>query len=122
MAINLKFAIPEQFLKDLLTTCVEGGSAYWLAAQKVERDKDLNVLKIIGCHDAEGDEDAHWGDATLETMRLGLERIFSGSVKVSHTTKGNLLPSIIDPDECLWDAGDADCVLQAGLLKDIVYG
>jgi hypothetical protein len=122
MKVQVEFEISEQLCKDLLTTCVEGGSHYWLACLWFERDAEKNVVRIVGPCDTESHEKFPITEVTLDTMAVGLQRILSGEVKVSHTTKGNLLPSLLDPDECLWDADDADCVLQAGLLNDIVYG
>jgi hypothetical protein len=121
ITVTLELAVSDKLCKDLLTTCVEGGSAYWLACETVEREPDLDVIKIVGCYDVE-DEDTKWGDATVETMREGIRRLLSGEVKVNAATRQNILAAVVDSDAADWDAGDADSVLQAGLLKDIVYG
>lgn len=117
IAIN----VTDKLCLDLLTTCYEGGSAYWLACMLVRRDEKHNVTKIVGCHDAE-DEDTKWGDATLDTMRTGIKRIVDGTVPVRSDIRGAVLRSTVDPDYTGWDAETADCVLQAGLLNAIVYG
>jgi len=122
--ITVELSIPDQLCKDFLTACVEGGSAYWLACKQVKRDTDLNVIRLIGCFDREHDAPgpASWGDATAETIRLGIQRILSGSVKVGSHVARDVLMCVLDPDYTGWDAETADCVLQAGLLNEIVYG
>lgn len=121
MQITTAIDVSEEVCRDFLTTCVEGGSAYWLACETVERDEDSNVTKIVGCEDVE-DAATKWGDATAETMRQGIERIINGSVAVRADIRGTVLAAVLDDDNCDWDAETADCVLQAGLLGEIVYG
>jgi hypothetical protein len=119
--VTIQLPIGDQLCMDLLTTCVEGGSSYWLACDHVERDAELNVIKIVGCVDAEDDSEK-WPDATLETIRTGIQRILEGNVKVRDDIRSAVLAAAVDPDSADWDAEHADCVLQAGLLNDIVYG
>lgn len=120
ISVKVEFQISDKLCKDLLTQCVEGGSSYWLACDSVQRDPDLTVNKVVGCADVE-DETTKWGDATAETMREGMRRLLTGEVKVNAQTRGTLLQLAVD-EETDWDADDADCVLQAGLLNGIVYG
>lgn len=121
ISVSMSLAVSDNLCKDFLTTCVEGGSAYWLAAQRIERDPDLTVNKIVGCEDTE-DGETKWGDATVETMREGIRRILSGEVKVGAHIRRDVLSAVTDTENTDWDAETADCVLQAGLLNDIVYG
>lgn len=126
--------IPEQLCFDLLTAAVEGGSAYWLRGACDYRGHDLSSIEtspeapygygpyaITECFEAE-DEDTKFPDVSLDTMRVGIQRILEGKVKVRKDIIANILKSCLDPDVCDWDAEVADCVLQAGLLNDIVYG
>lgn len=118
--INVNLIVGDKVLLDMLTTCYEGGSAYWLACHSVHRDKDLNVTLIEGCYDAE-DEETKFPDARPETMLLGMKRILDGSVAVRQDIRGSVLAAVLDDDNADWDAEVADCVLQAGLLNETVY-
>lgn len=118
--VTVTFQVTDQLCGDMLTTCVEGGSSYWLACDNYERDADMNVTKVAGCRGTE--DDGRFGDATLETMRVGIQRILAGSVNVRDDVRGNVLDAVVDEDSTAWDAETADLVLQAGLLNEIVYG
>lgn len=121
MKVTIDIEVKDEVCQDFLTTCVEGGSSYWLACQRVERREDLNVTKIVGCCDVE-DESTTWGDADAETIRLGIKRILDGTVAVRSDLRGDVLAAALEDDNANWDADTADCVLQAGLLNEIVYG
>lgn len=73
--IDISLPVVEQILMDILTTCVEGGSAY-----------------------------------------------LQGACKVNSTIREDTLTLAADPDRSNWDAETADCVLQAGMFGEIVYG
>jgi len=127
---NITLPISEILCKDLLTACYEGGSAYWLACDRVvysdPEKENYGVVKIIGCHESDAEElDAeNWGDADIGTMMLGIQRLLGpdGASKVNSDTIKNIAAAVMDPESCDWDADDADCVLQLGLLGDLVYG
>jgi hypothetical protein len=111
----------EQFLRDILCTAAEGGIGYWCDWKSTTRaNKDGDYLALHGCHDAEGG--AKFKDITVETIRLGIERILSGSVKVrsdlvAQVATGNAFNEAGDID-----ADGADVIVQAGLFGEIVYG
>jgi hypothetical protein len=118
--ITLSLEITDRLCKDLLTAAVEGGSAYWLACHSVKREESLDVIKIIKPFDRD-DPDVRWADVTLETVRDGIQRILEGNL-VNSTIQGDVLRAVTDPDSCSWDAETADCVLQAGMFNEVVYG
>lgn len=124
IAIALSLTPPAGILNDILTTCVEGGSSYWLQCNRVKRDKDLNVTKIVGCFDNTGEmpEGTKWGNADHMTIQRGIKRLLNGSVKVSSEIRLQVFGLVTDPDYSGWDAWTADAILQAGLLNDITFG
>ena len=125
IALNVNVVVAPQTHLDILTTCVEGGSSYWLQCKKVKRDKKLNVLKIVGCEDVTGempDDNKTWGDADHMTIHRGFERLLNGTVKVSQEIRQQVFALAVDPDYTGWDAWTADAILQAGLLNDITFG
>lgn len=119
--ISVEFEVKDKLCLDLLTTAVEGGSAYWLACRSYTRDTDLNVTKIVGCFDRE-DASTQFDDVDIDTMRSGIERILSGKVAVREDVRGTVLAAVLDDDNSNWDSETADLVLQAGLHNEIVYG
>lgn len=125
IAIELSINVNPQIYYDILTTCVEGGSSYWLQCESIERDEELNVLKIVGCEDVTGempDDEKAWGDADHMTIHRGIERLLNGAVKVSQEIRQQVFGLVTDEDYTGWDAWTADAILQAGLLNDITFG
>lgn len=142
VCINPRIGLSQQFLSDLLTTAIEGGSNYWLAADKVLRaGKDthtgldnLSPLQVLGVRDAETgeafDRDNYapgWVPAvshphvTLDTITKGIEQLFKGPPLVS--IAGDVYRAILtNGAEGGYDAGDADVILQLGLFGQVVYG
>ena len=119
--ITCTHEVPEQLLKDVLTTAVEGGITYWvIEARKCKRDTDLNVLSIEVTPD-EADE-AEWKLIDLDTIFLGIQRILQPEFKINERTRENIRRGISNPEDADFDADDADCIVQAGLFGEIVYG
>lgn len=113
--------IADQLCKDLLTTAMEGGSNYWLACKDVRRDEEMNVVHVTRCRDAE-DSSNKFDDVTLNTMRLGVQRLLAPGADVASNIRSELLALMLDPDDTSWDVWTADAVLQFGLLGSLVYG
>lgn len=123
--LPLTLHITDEICRHILTTCYEGGSAYWLQCQEVERDAEHNVVKIIGCEDVTGempDDKKTWGDATIFTIQTGIQRLLQGTVAVSQEIRQQVFALATDEDDSSWDAWTADAILQAGLLNDITFG
>lgn len=110
----------QQMLADILCTAFEGGIGYWCLADHVTRDAEGNYLALVDCMDVE-DHGTKFGDVTLATIRLGIERIISGAIPI----RADLLEDVArswasNEGDC--DADAADCIVQAGLLNNITYG
>lgn len=119
--INVQLQVTDKVCLDFLTTAVESGSHYWLACDRIERNADSDVTKIVGCYDTEDDSEK-WPDADVATIREGIRRILAGEVQVRDDIRAAIVAAVNDPNDTSWDAETADCVLQAGLLGGIVYG
>lgn len=128
--IVLRVSIPDEACRDVLTTAVEGGCAYWLACKSVVRDDDLNVTRIVQPRDREDDEE-EWEDVDLDTVRRGVGAIMTGRVhvnKANHAAVARLVRACVDPtlddafDDVDIDAEAADCIVQAGMFGALVYG
>src|SRR4030095_4429362 len=132
--IALTLPVPFQVLADILTTAVEGGSHYWLAAHSIERDQEHNVLSIIKPLDKETDEPFDVDDflpafagnrernITVDTVATGIERLLAATVPARTDIMGAVLKGLIDPEDLDVDAEGADIIIQLGFFGTLVYG
>lgn len=111
----------EDFLAGILTTALEGGIGYWCCVEEVIRRDDDFIIRATKPEDAE-DGESFGEEINLETVRLGIERILSGTFKVRTDIIGAIAIDNADPESCDIDSEAADCIVQAGLLNEIRYG
>lgn len=122
------------FLRDIITTAVEGGIGYWSQCshyQWVDRDGTVRVpvgrrlpeLLAKGAFAvvyAEGGEDPLTID--VETVARGLKLICEGGCDLNDRIRNAIRVANHESDAGMLDADDADVIVQAGLLGEIVYG
>ncbi len=131
--ISVFLDVPEQVLKDILCSAIEGGSNYWLCAREFVRDGEGDYLSIVQPADADygvrklkpfDAENFKPGfqqeDITLAHIAKGLEMVAQGALPKRGDLMGNVMR--IQSDEHDFDASDADCILQLGFFGDVVYG
>ena len=118
---NVTLPISDAVCRDFLTQCVESASSYWLSCDDVKRDVERNVIEVIGCSDAE-DDSTKWGDANLDTIRLGIQRLLAPGANVASNIKREVLELLVDPESSAWDDWTCDACLQFGLFSELVYG
>lgn len=128
MELNITLEIPEQQLRDFLTTAWEGGIDYWCDAYnpKANRNKDLDVEAIVFAT-PEGDDDYN---EPIKVTTIGLEQIAAAFAKVlNEPTVAPGLREIIQRkiinralDDMDLDAGDCDNLVQIACFGEIVYG
>lgn len=111
--MNISVPVPEQILKDLLTTAVEGGSGYWASFDDINRDDDLNVLSVTIVDDDSGKR--HVVGCGLLT--LGLERLAA-----QPTPFPAAFEHLVNALKEEGDAETADVVLQMTVFGELVYG
>lgn len=132
----------DQMLHAVFTTALEGGIGYWAASSTYHWNiTGTDPLDAHGGDDLEGFysdvEDAEGGDAfppariDRAVIARGFERIAAGPVEYmpeEQRAKFVLLlqarlagqdDSVVDVD---YDAGDADNLVQVGLLGSVVFG
>jgi hypothetical protein len=129
--ITTTLPITEQDLKDILVTCVEGGSNYWLRCRGTVRDGDLNYLILNKPFDAETgkafdltqyktDTEMMYRSAIdLSTIERGIRRMFEPGVM---ERRGDIRNALLSGDTGQIDAGDADAILQLGYFGEVIYG
>lgn len=114
LQVRTTIKLDDQFLRDILTTAVEGGINYWAAFTAVERNEDLDVIGFEGC-DIEDDETRF--SCVLSDVVTGLGKVTSGEFE-----HAELLGYVLEQDACMIDADFADTIIQLGLFGEIVYG
>lgn len=122
-----------RFLCDVFITALEGGIGYWSQAieyhwtlpdtdtKSVDESMDIDGFFANIVDGEDGDKDHHIDAAVIER---GLARIVSGEIKQlrSDIRATVMLINLTNGDEGDYDAETADCIVQAGLFGEVVYG
>ena len=133
-SINIQIELGDQFIYDILTNWVEGGFNQWACFTEINREPDtLDVISAV-VQDAEWDmeEPDDMPDfknelVDYDTIVRGLERVLSQQGTEDHVGISSDILDYISRGVREQDAGDidaiaSDCIVQAGLLGDVVYG
>lgn len=112
-------------LNDIMTTAIEGGSAYWMndddICRKViiKRESDGTVVEIKCETDVDG---KGWVEHMLThtIIRKALTEM-KDDVKLGERWNKLAGKMLFDKDTD-YDAGDADSIVQYAMFKDIVLG
>lgn len=133
LTISVTVTPTTEFLSDILTTAFDGsygGCWYWARAANNEERAEASAWRIIDdVWEAVTIADATSGvsptpvyTATQETIAVGIQRILNDTVKINKSIKARVLSAVTEMDAGYIDAGDADCVVQAGLFGEVIYG
>lgn len=123
---TISLPISDKACSMFLDQAVSSGSTYWLAcksvtrAAKTEADKYPDIIAVHRCRDAE--DGTKFADITLDTMRLGFQRLLAPGADVASNIQSEALATLLDIDSTAWDDWTCDAVLQFGLLGSLVYG
>lgn len=112
-------------LQDIMTTAIEGGSAYWMNEEddcrnvSVVRAEDLTVIEIKCETDVDGEG---WKAHTIThtQMRKALTEMKDDG-KVGEYWQKRAGQFLFNKD-IDYDASDADCILQYAMFQSIVFG
>jgi hypothetical protein len=141
--------LTDDFLSGVMCTALEGGIGYWAIAKDIKRTEG-DDWEYLSCeladneeyHDAEIDqqeildelveEEEHiyedyedklrkmteaavkWNTLNYEVIAKGCKRAIEGNY--------GFAKYILEQDGGMIDAGDADCIVQLGVLGEVVYG
>jgi hypothetical protein len=130
---NTMAAINNRDLNFILTTVIEGGSAYWAndsdVCQTVEikreadSDEDLRSLKLVSEIKITTDVDGKgWKTQTITAteMRKALKAMKEDQKLPEHLRK--MARKLLNNGDEDYDAGDADVIFQYALFGEIVFG
>ncbi len=113
-------------LQDILTTAIEGGCAYWMNNEgdcivlSVVYDKNYDITAITLKHSI--CKDRVWNEETVtaNVLRNALVAMMVDMNLPQHLR--TLAYNLSTNPHFDYDAGDADCVVQYTLFKEIVFG
>jgi hypothetical protein len=115
----LQVELTDEECYDVMTTAVEAGYSgigYWAENIRVNRDDELNILEFF-C-DVDMKEDGNYSPFIVSpvVIKRGVDRILSPSFEIRADIVQSLFPE--------WDidAESADCIIQAGLFGELVFG
>lgn len=125
-----------EFLSDIITTAVEGGTNYWAAVSQYQWiDRDGHVSVVVGekvgdqaravLHELKEDESGYKDEGMvvdLDVIAKGIALIRKPDFGVNTRIRQAITEADNENDAGQLDAGDSDCIVQAGLLGDVVYG
>ena len=108
----------KRFLIDIFDAGVEFGIYYWANVRDYSPTNSHAYVK-----GSSEDAPPHgWVGINLYTIEKGLEAIRSGQVKMNKRLLGDTLAADVQNDANEVDAEIADCIIQAAILGEIMYG
>lgn len=117
-----------QFLTDILITAVEGGINYWSAVSKY--DPNNGTVRIHEYHPDAGETDTN--GYAVEGVLVDVDTIARGIGVLRDKSRFPFahdgywrqfwVADRTNGEDGDYDAGTADCIVQAALFGDIVYG
>lgn len=108
-----------QFLADVLTTAVEGGTGYWAAigGYKFEPASEAQAFFHI-----EDEPDRQPEFVGLDAIAKGIGRVLDPEFKVRADIREQVALGSRENDAGEIDADGADVIVQAAIFGEIVYG
>jgi hypothetical protein len=118
----------KEFLWNVFVTAMEGGVNYWAEVGDYHwstGDGDTEDHEKFGALLTEWDDDGQLIDehkVSLPTIQRGIARIVHGDELVSEDRRETIITASFLNDATDIDADLADCIVQAGLFGELVYG
>jgi hypothetical protein len=112
----------EQFLSDVVTIALEGGINYWADYRNYRNYQWGEGPTSVEIKDMECGMPSPWRNISHASIERGIKAIASGKVRFSAEIMGWILAGSALDDAGEIDATAADCIIQAAMFGEIVYG
>jgi hypothetical protein len=121
----------DQMLFDIFVTALEGGIGYWSAATEYhwakQGDHDLRAEEDLeGFYavilDVEDDDKQYRIDRAVITKGIATIMSPSFETKIAKHIRKDVFGIAFNNPDVDYDAETADCIVQAGLFGELVYG
>lgn len=126
---HVHMKIPTKALIDWVNQAYETPAiTYWVNGVKDLKKAELEIGGLTHNYTYEvkvKDSEGQWHHITVQTILDGIERLLSGKVTVSTRQKFYILQGV---NEACTDGTGAidsdalDCIVQAGLFNEVIYG
>ena len=117
--------VTPEFLWGVFVTALEGGIGYWSQCltykQSLEGGGPLDA-DHDGFHAVIRDYEGEKRTINSDVIHKGIQLLLTGEAKINGDLLGSLVAGVVKNDGGFVDAEVADCVVQAGLFEQIVYG
>lgn len=127
-----------EFLGDVITSAVEGGTGYWAQVSQYQYTIDGSVCVCVGKRDGreprailhelkENDPDPGTYEeaghvVTPDVVWLGIKRVISDECKTRADLRETIRDAARELDAGMIDAEAADVIVQAALFGEVRYG
>jgi hypothetical protein len=132
MKLTMTVEIPDEFLKDVLTSICETpgvyGIAYWGNVEKVTQGRPDDYTEVDLAYDLEaGEEGNRNGRFTmgLQQVASGIAIILGGSpekLALHQSNIGRVMAAVAANDAGQIDGEAADWIAQAAIFGKVIYG
>lgn len=122
--------VDEGFIKDILDTVAEA-SSYWADFKVLDyypSDNSWSSVKSIRIREQEASTDEGVKEFVMDEVAVirGVKRVLQpkedGEYLTNDAHRTSILKAIIENDMANMDVWDVDCVVQAAMFNEIVYG
>ena len=120
--VSIEFNIGEDFLSDILTTACEGGIGYWSQLKDYDCDRDHHYIREYDDYSDEIAADHEWFRIDHDLVMKGLHHMMDPNFEVADYIRKYVYLAITESDAGHIDADAADCIIQAGVYGELVYG
>jgi hypothetical protein len=120
--IRINQTLTDEFLEDIMVTMVESGDGciwYWGRIKDVVRREDLNVTSFEVTDD--DDMISEWKTIDHGVVADAIQDLLDGTVKCGYPLE-YIRRGVMELDAGDIDSTAADCIVQAALFGELVYG
>jgi hypothetical protein len=121
--LTVELDVELAFLSALLSM-VADGSQYWATTTVIERNDDNEPSKLRVVEDSAGREEAGPINIKIgyDELLAGFKKIQEPTFKIDPDRRRRLLEGASQNDAGIPDPSDVDCLLQAFVFGELVYG
>ena len=111
-----------EFLSDIITTAVEGGIGYWAEILTYKWVDRPSAVARVREWEAADDGPRKEGELNINTIARGIGRIMKPDFKIRADLKKLIAGASATNDGGDIDVEGADCIVQAAMFGELVYG
>jgi hypothetical protein len=126
----------EQFLADIITTAVEGGTGYWAQTSQYQYEYDGELKLYTGkliegggtqatLHELDDDDEGYKAEGltiTTDKIAAAIGKLKRGEIQINSQLAESILTGDKENDAGYIDADGADALTQIALLGELTYG